>query len=622
MRHFGKRNSAFFSATAAALLSACIVVSPLEDFPDAPGAAGTGGSSGTGGDGSGGSRAGDGGSGGSGAVGGEDGSGGTGAQGGTGAEGGSGAESGAGIGGEAGEAGSAGTAGTGGCSTNRECVVAGGSEAYRCRPSDRKCVQLQTQDCPLVYPDDEDVYSNPNALYIGGFATIAPVRQDENSVIWAQRLALEELNAERIGGLPGISGGEARPLVMVVCNNDTSRDEETIDRAMKHLTEEVQVPGLVATLKPADLLRAYENYGKQSTFFLDPVSATSDVVNSDDKDLIWMMMGPPRDYVPGYRELLELLEKYLRSTRITDPEQKLKVALVSTTDAFNAELKTFVEPALTFNGVSASANGEAHYLSVEVDTERSLADQNTQIVDLTNRIAQFRPDIVVSTASEAFTREGGVLQQLEFVWDNGTRGARPYYLLSPYNAGNTELLSALIESQMRPSVGGEPTDANAYQRFVGLSAAGAEDPTLQNGYAGRLRTKFGTSAIADTGNYYDSVYFLAYAMFASGRAVPTGPQIANGMRRLLGGDPFDVGPTHIADVFETLAEEDATVELVGTLGPPDFNARTGVRLGTTSVFCFSKTSTTTVVPRVDVLRYDLELNEFRGDFPCFPGFFP
>jgi hypothetical protein len=618
---FGKRSPAAFCATAAALVSACIVVSPLDDFPDAP-AVGSGGSSANGGDGSGGSKAGGGGTSGA-ADAGEDGSGGTTLQGGSGGLGDSGGESGAGASGDAGKAGSA---GAGGCSTNRECVVAGGSEPYRCRPSDRTCVSLKSPDCPLVYPDEdfpdvESLYSNPNALYVGGFATIDPVRQDQSSVIWAQRLAIEELNASD-GGLP-TSDGERRPLVMIVCNNDTSGDPETIDRAMQHLTEEVQVPGVVATLKPADLLRAFEEYGHDKTFFLDPVSANNTVVNYDDQDLIWTMLGPPSDYRQGYRELLELSEAYLRTTRVTDPEQKIKVALVSTTDAFNAELKSFVEPVLTFNGVSAEANGAALYMSVEVDIGRSLTQQNAQITALTNDIIAFRPDIVVSTAGEPFTREGGVLQQLEFAWDNGTGGERPFYLLSPYNAGNTSPVMSLIESQMVIAVGGQAIDATAYERFVGLSAAGAEDPTLKRGFVERLRESFGENAITDTEHYYDSVYYLAYAMFASGKALPTGPQIASGMRRLLGGDPFAVGPEQIEDVFEVLAEEDATIELIGALGPPDFNARTGVRIGTTSVFCFSKTSTTSVALRSDVLRYDLELGEFRGDdFPCFTGFFP
>jgi hypothetical protein len=609
-----QRNAVTSCAMAAALVSACIVVAPLEDLPHPREVPAAGGST-SGASGSGGSKAGRGGSSGANANGGDAGAGGKAGRGGSGAGGAAAGDGGAGASGDAGEAGSGGAEG---CSTHRECVLLGASEPYRCRASDRSCVPLKTPDCPLVYPDVESVYSDPDVLYVGGFATLGPVRSDENGVVWAQRLAIEELSGDRVNGLPGVEGGRRRPLVMVVCNNDTAMDADTIDRGMRHLTEDLDVPAVVATLKPGDLVRAFEEHRKGKVLFLDPVSATSIVGNYDDEDLIWTMLGPPKDYAPGYRELLELIEAYLRRTRITDPEQKLKVALVSSTDAFNEELKNFVEPALRFNGdLDVTENGSERYLSVTVDAGLPLQDQAMQIFDLAAQVRAFRPDVVISTAGPQFSQPGGLLEYIETLWDDGTGAPRPFILLSPYNAGNTQPVVNLIEAEMAEVGGGQSADPDAYQRFVGLSAAGAADPTLQNQYASRLISKFGTNAITDTGNYYDSVYFLAYAMVASGAAAPTGPQIANGMRRLIAGPRFDVGPTAIADVFGALGEDDASIELYGTLGPPDFDVDTGERIGTSSVFCFFRSSTSTVVPRIDVLRYDRDSAEFVGNFPCF-----
>jgi hypothetical protein len=614
---FGKGNATTLCAAAGVLVSACIVVSPLEDFPDPPGAAGRAGSAG--GNGSGGSKAGQGGAGGTSGAGGDAGAGAVSGRGGNGGSGGgsggSGGDSGAGASGDAGEAGSAGSEG---CSTNRECVIANHSDPARCRPSDRRCVPLLTSECPLVYPDVEDVYSDPDALYIGGFATLAPVRYDENSVVWAQRLAIEELSGDNVNGLPGVDGGRRRPLVMIVCNNDTATDADTIDRGMRHLTDELEVQALVATLKPGDLVRAFENHHKGKVFFLDPVSATSIVGNYDDDDLIWTMLGPPKDYAPAYRELLELTEAYLRRTRITDLTAKIKVAHVTSTDAFNEELKNFVEPMLRFNGdLDVTQNGAEHYLSVTVNTELEPEEKATQIFDLAAQVRAFRPDVVISTAGPEFSQARGVLEYIETLWDDGTNTPRPFILLSPYNAGNTAPVVDLIEAEMTVVGGGQAADPDAYKRFVGLSGAGAEDPTLQNQYASRLTGKFGTGANPDTGNYYDAVYFLAYSMVASGASVPTAPQIAKGMRRLIAGDRFDVGPTPIADVFDVLSEPETSIELYGTLGPPDFDAGSGVRIGTSSAFCFFKSSAFTVVPRIDVLRYDRDSAQFVGNFPCF-----
>jgi hypothetical protein len=331
------------------------------------------------------------------------------------------------------------------------------------------------------------------------------------------------------------------------------------------------------------------------------------------------MLGPPKDYAPGYREMLALTEAYLRRTRELEPaDRKIKVAHVTSTDAFNEELKNFVEPVLRFNGdLDVTQNGAENYLAVTINTALEPEEQATQIFDLAAQVRAFRPDVVISTAGPQFSQSRGVLEYIETLWDDGTGTPRPFILLSPYNAGNTAPVIDLIESEMAVVGGGQAADPEAYKRFVGLSAAGAQDSTLQNQYASRLIGRFGMGANPDTGNYYDAVYFLAYSMLGSGAAKPTGPQIAKGMRRLIAGDRFDVGPTAIAGVFEALADTETSIELYGTLGPPDFDADTGERIGTSSAFCFFKNSTSSVVPRIDVLRYDRDSAEFVGNFPCF-----
>jgi hypothetical protein len=57
------------------------------------------------------------------------------------------------------------------------------------------------------------------------------------------------------------------------------------------------------------------------------------------------------------------------------------------------------------------------------------------------------------------------------------------------------------------------------------------------------------------------------------------------------------------------------------LGPPDFDADTGVRPVEGGVLCFEKTDFK-VQQRPDVLRYDVREGALIGTFPCFPGFYP
>ena len=590
MSAFGKRARRHLLALPGlGVAVSCMVFAPLEDPPeDDPGAGGTGaqGNGGTGAKGTGGSSEG---------GAGEGGAGDTGNTGGT---------AGSGTGGTAGSGGSAGA--TGECTTNAECVERGAGEPYRCRPSDHSCVPLKTSECPLAYGDAAD----PNAIFFGAFATLDDNRPDLSSIVWSHRLALDELSGDSVGGLPGGPDGARRPLVMIVCDND----EMDVEESVRHLAEDVEVPALLATLLPGDFRRAFEAYRERQIFFLSPVAASRTLVELDDDDLIWNLLGQPSDLAPAYNELLALVEDYVTATRAEVATRgHVKVALVTTTDAYNDELKNYVEPALRFNGTTAMANRAVdRYRSMTVDPE------NPDITDVVLEVLGFAPDIVISVAGEQFTRAGGIAESIDRLW--GTMQMdRPYFILSPFNAGNLSALTDFIEVEAWGMTG---TDPLAYQRFVGVSVAGSEDLTLQNQYATRLVTRF-DDAVTDTGNYYDSVYFLAYAIYGAGNVDPlTGADIARGMRRLIDGEAFGVGPMEISDVFSALDEADS-IELHGTLGPPDFNSDTGTKYAVGSVFCFAEAARTAVL-HVDVLRYDRELGNFGADddFTCYPGFYP
>ena len=72
----------------------------------------------------------------------------------------------------------------------------------------------------------------------------------------------------------------------------------------------------------------------------------------------------------------------------------------------------------------------------------------------------------------------------------------------------------------------------------------------------------------------------------------------------------------------TLAVGSATIQLNGTLGPPNFNPVDGTRESPGSVWCIDSTATF----QADVLRYvpdasgDPTLATLGGTFPCISGF--
>jgi hypothetical protein len=577
-------------------LGGCLLLTPLDDFEKAPaGGAGSGSDDGGGAGQAGGSGAGNAsGEAGANAVGGEGGS-----Q--TGGEGGSAVGKGGGT-----TAGAAGAEPTG-CRTNTECIEDAGGAAARCRP-DGTCVALKTGDCPLAYGD----FADDRALYIGTFAPLPDDIPGSSTVIQAQRLALDELSGSVQQGLPD-ADGKRHPIVMIGCDNGTT--EQVLD-AMDHLANAVKVPAVLAMLQPGDMLEVFDRFAEHKLFYLNPVGATENVVELDDEGLVWNVLGQPSDLVPVYVELVRALEIHIRNRRGLTPEDLIRVALVTTTDAFNTELANLVGEDLEINGMAPAENDSDHYRLFKVRLVDP--DDDETPVAIGDAVREFQPDLVISTANEAYTR--GVLERIELSWMQSHDDApRPFHLLSPYNAGDMDYVTSLVAAVMGLGDTGIVTDADANLRFVGIEAAGPVDRTLQNQYATRLGQDY-PNAGADSGNYYDAFYYLAYAIYAAGAGPAlTGPEILTGFTRLLAGPSFDVGPNQISNVFTALEPENSSIELVGTLGPPNFF--NGIRADAGSVFCIERDGAN--LNKVgDALRYNRTTREFDGEFPCFEAFPP
>lgn len=491
------------------------------------------------------------------------------------------------------------------CDSNADCAERGAGAPYRCRMSDHTCTPLLNEACPLAY--DEKNAADPQAIFVGAFATLSSIRPGDNSIIWAHRLALDELNGDSIGGIPGGPGGVRRPLVMVVCNNA----DQFVQQGVQHLVEDLEVPAILATLRSGDLREQYEKYAARDVFYLSPVAVSSVVATEDDGGRIWNMLGQPSDFAPTYKALLERAEAYVRAERNLDADTPIRVALIGSNDALDSELANAVTPGLRINGKPASSDTE-HFMRFDIPDEPNFADAAA-------KVGTFHPDIVISAAGERFSVKGGLQDQLEADWVSYfdvLDPPRPFYILSPYNAGNLAPIEDRIENWLETHTAEEDDQ----RRYVGVSIASAPDSSLQNTYAVRLASAFGADAISDTANYYDSVYYLAYAMFAANQPGGlTGSGIAAGMQRLLSGERFDVGPSTANSAFAALAKNGATIQVQSTLGPPGFDPVSGVRAVEGSVFCFSRSkNNVSMVP--DQLRYDDVKHELVGDFSCVPGF--
>jgi hypothetical protein len=258
-------------------------------------------------------------------------------------------------------------------------------------------------------------------------------------------------------------------------------------------------------------------------------------------------------------------------------------------------LATAVKNILTWNGgKNVTANG-ANYLSVNINdstlngTPLNAPALANSIVVAAQQLADFQPQVIVSFASVEFTR---LIENVEIDW----LGAQlPFYLLCPYNED---------EKLLQGDVGNLPY---TNKRFAGIGVASTTNLQVLKDYEGRFTMAFtGRSDALGQENYYDAMYFAVYSLVAAGR-VPNvaGMDISAGMRKLISltSPAYSVGPGDMGNIQQALGTRQP-IDLIGTLGPPDFDTQTGARIGQGDVYCIDhKADAGTPYPYVyDVLR--------------------
>ncbi len=163
----------------------------------------------------------------------------------------------------------------------------------------------------------------------------------------------------------------------------------------------------------------------------------------------------------------------------------------------------------------------------------------------------------------------------------------PFFIFSPINAAATSDFSALLRSSTALSY------QVIYQRFLGINVAGADDRDVLAQYVERLRN-YQPLAAGGFENYYDAIYYLAYAVYRAGVVSIDGRNISAGMSSLSNGAPMKVGPMEVTidggtiqlidQVFQELKAH-GSVQLIGASGS-QFNVSHGVRIDKAGLYCF------------------------------------
>jgi hypothetical protein len=485
-----------------------------------------------------------------------------------------------------------------GCQSNAECMddFAVGTEPWAC--VDRTCVELLTDECPVILPQTREIWrtslrtADPPPLILAG-TTPANSTASLDNYLRNYELALLELNEK------GVTVG-GRQVVMLGCKAQFESTDE-LDEMMEHLADEVKVPGMVTTLAADDLQRAFTEKGRATNmFFMSAYESDDTLAAIADNGLIWHI-GPAtpvlaRVYGPLLTRILDRIEA----------PGTVKVATVVTTDyrfltnmlpTIQAEPDRF---GVRFNGQSVAANG-TNYLAVGItnDPGASLAQQVDALLGAL-------PTVIISLADGQFIER--LVPAIESGWP-AEGPPRPFYVLSPFNYNDGAVLDLIASN---PSL---------VSRMAGVNGAAAVDATAYNSYLMRWNLAFPEAAGA-TGyeNMYDAAYYLLYSAAAAGQGAPGGLNLVTGMNRLLRGMPVTVGPEALAQTVALLgANGSSTIQLNGTLGPPDFTVD-GTRESVGSVYCVDGSGF-----HADVLRYvpndaDPTAATLAGDFTCIPDF--
>ncbi len=498
-----------------------------------------------------------------------------------------------------------------GCTSHADCMQESDAELNPRACIEGECVPLYSKQCQQMLPVTQKLWLknlkspdvDPFIFGVFGVTDQLQIGFDADNY----DLMLQEVTNGPLG-LPTPSGSR-RPLVAVLCNSGSAQKELTqaeLYGEMDHLVGDLHVPAILSGLPATDLERAFRYRGQDDqVFFMNVYGAEANVQALQSGGLIWSMLPQGTKLLPAYQPLLDRTIARLRSSGTLGPSEHVRVAIVVAKNIrVLTDMGTELVSTLEFNGKTAAENDPADFTLLSVDSESG--DAMPYASAAIDYLQYFKPHIVVSLTGNEFL--GQFIPNLEAT----TPPFAPTYVLSLWDYSATDQLSTLVRTSYQ----------NLYTRLVGVNYAAAADPKLYKKYQLDFNAAYpALMGLNGFENYYDGAYYLFYAAAASGQVANlTGPAFVDGMRRLLSGPAFDVGPEDLTSALHALGQTPAGgIQLNGTMGPPDFDPDTGVRSddGTPwgSIYCIDAMGNR----QSDVLTLDSSQTELVGHFPCFDG---
>jgi branched-chain amino acid transport system substrate-binding protein len=376
------------------------------------------------------------------------------------------------------------------------------------------------------------------------------------------QVALDDFNT--VNWLPAPDGTSRRNVAVIGCHDID--DPLTVGR---HLVNDVGVNVVLGPAFSGITLDVATDVTIPADTLMMSSSATSPAItNLPDNGLVWRTC--PSDAVQAIplAYLVSQMEENIRTAQSLMPSDQIRVAMAVKGDAYGKGLADAVSAILKFNGKSPSDNGNNF---LRVDYVDPAEDPNFDFGDTVSSLIQKTPHIVLPLGTnEGITK---IMLAIEAGWQAGP--ARPIYVF-PDGGRLDELETATKQNaELRNRVLGTVpgfTGTGAYQAFANRF----------NGYWGHVPGTY-----ADTA--YDSAYLFAYAVAAAASNPLTGPNLAEGLKKTVGGDPISAGSNSLNTAFGILFSG-SPIDYQGASGPLEFDLNTGEAPADIDIWCIDSTS--------------------------------
>lgn len=492
---------------------------------------------------------------------------------------------------------------TGSCTTNQQCLDEAKGKAAICRKSDKKCITLTTDECPVVMTKKgNSELADDNVIVIGA---MTPVDQSELGTVFERSLELAhlEISSSTFRGLPPAPGSTAnRPIAVVACR-EFLFGREGLLRAADHLVNTVKVPLVIGPADPSNVVPVATQYFLPNRVLtIAPVAPSSLLATLPSPisptPLIWRLNSDDRQSAKLQAQfILNQLEPAVIARQLANPtcaptcvQAPIKVAFVQSNDSLGNSAQPTILANLKFNGTpGAPASAEQNQADGKLkllnfgDVNDTLANPNPdgKIGQIIGQLVQYRPDIIIHMHPPAALAK--IIFGIEGAFAGAVLDAQPPIHVSMTSVWNgfAPLHSHLNGRQYRSG------RFFAFQNFSSQKEAPFPVASVQvQSWLSRFNDRnpeFSSSPSnvnQPTWSWYDAMYLAAYSIVALGDKPVTGENLAGTMKSFTSGTTINTydGPTGDLDKAFGELRAGRPIDLNGLLSNMSFDLTTGVAL--------------------------------------------